>query len=65
MKAVKIGVSLLILTILSYLPPPFLNLVLRLTVPKYVMFTFYVNNFANFFIYIWIDEKFRKFVCRC
>ena len=33
-------------------------------VSGYTHFLFYCNNFANFFVYFWIDDKFRDWILR-
>ena len=62
-KSVKIGASLFMLTIVSYCPLV-LNGNLGLVASPYLFYFIYINNFGNFFIYFWIDEKFRKFILR-
>ena len=36
----------------------------NLFVSQYFFYLLYFNSFGNFFIYFWIDEKFRKFILR-
>ena len=58
MKAVKIGLSLFMVFILSY--TPFIYIVtVGPPISGYFRFTFYINNLANFFIYLFVDEEFR------
>ena len=58
MKVVKIGVSLFMVFILSY--TPFIYIVtFGKPISAYFGFTFYINNLANFFIYLFVDEEFR------
>ena len=61
MKAVKIGLSLFFVFILSYTPIIFAyNLASSLgPISGYFRFTFYLNHLANFFIYLFVDEEFR------
>ena len=62
-KSVKIGVSLFALTIFCY-TSVVLSANSNLHLSHYAFYLIYVNNFGNFFIYFWIDEKFRKFIMR-
>ena len=58
MKAVKIGLSLFMVFILSN--TPFLYTVtFREPISGYFRFAIYINNLANFFIYLFVDEEFR------
>ena len=63
MKSVKIGASLFLLTIATYAPLVFV-FATETQISGYMRFIIYINNFANFFIYFWIDEKFRNAVLR-
>ena len=58
MKSVKIGLSLLSVYILTYTPFLYVGIV-REPISGYFRFTFYINNLANFFIYLFVDEEFR------
>ena len=62
-KSVKIGVSLFILTIFCY-TSVLIAANSNLYLSHYAFYLIYVNNFGNFFIYFWIDEKFRKYILR-
>ena len=62
-KSVKIGASLFLVTIVTYLPIVYTS-VTQLHFSGYVYGTIYVNNFANFFVYFLIDEKFRHWILR-
>ena len=58
MKTVKIGLSLFMVYLLSC--TPFLYVILfKKSISGYFRFAFYINNLANFFIYLFVDEKFR------
>ena len=58
MKSVKIGVSLFIIFVLSYLPAIYaINTGYRIS--GYFRYTAYINNLANFFIYLMVDKEFR------
>ena len=60
MKSVKIGLSLFVIFILTYTPFIFSFLLPSLgPISGYFRFTFYINNLANFFIYLFVDEDFR------
>ena len=58
MKSVKIGMSLFIIFILSF-TPVFYVIISGEPISGYFRFTFYINTMANFFIYLFVDEKFR------
>ena len=60
-KSVKIGSSIFFLIIATYSPLCY-AIVAKTKVSGYLGFVIYINNFANFFIYFWIDKKFRKAV---
>ena len=60
-KSVKIGVALFTLTVVCYLSVVLLALS-NLVISPYLFYLLYFNNLGNFFIYFWIDEKFRKFI---
>ena len=62
-KSVKIGASLFLLIIATYTPLGY-AIASKTTISGYLAFVIYINNFANFFIYFWIDEKFRKAVLK-
>ena len=58
MKTVKIGLSLFMVFILSY--TPFLYVIMfEKSISGFFRFVFYINNLANFFIYLFVDEDFR------
>ena len=60
MKSVKIGLSLFLVFILSYIPPMFAFIVPSVApIHGYFRFSFYLNHLANFFIYLFVDEEFR------
>ena len=60
MKSVKIGLSLFIIFMLTYTPFIFSFILPSLgPISGYFRFTFYINNLANFFIYLFVDEDFR------
>ena len=61
MKSVKIGASLVVLT-LATLSPLIYAIVTKTALSGYLRFVTYINNFANFFVYFWIDKEFRKAV---
>ena len=58
MKSVKIGLSLFIVYILSYTPFMYVGISGN-PISGYFRFTFYINNLANFFIYLFVDGEFR------
>ena len=62
-KSVKIGVGLFLLTIFCY-TSVILAVNSNLFVTTYALYLIYFNNFGNFFIYLWVDEKFRKYILR-
>ena len=63
-KSVKIGASLFVLTLVWYLPFV-LTILVGWRISRYFFYFAYINNFANFFVYFWIDENFRNAVlCR-
>ena len=62
-KAVKIGASLFVLTTGTFAPTLYAS-VTRTTISGYFYYVLSVNNFANFFIYIWIDGEFRSWILR-
>ena len=59
MKTVKIGVSLLLVFILSFVPMLY-AVNSDDPISGYFRFSVYVNNLANFFIYLFVDEQFRS-----
>ena len=63
MKSVKIGASLFLLTVVTFAPLAY-ALGTQATISGYLSLVIYINNFANFFIYFWIDNKFRKAVLK-
>ena len=60
-KSVKIGMSLFFLTIATYLPFH-ISVLTNIPYSGYLYGLIYINNFANFFVYFWIDRKFRRWV---
>ena len=60
-KSVKIGAGLFLVSMASF-TPLLVALNTDLVLPGHLMYFMYINNFANFFVYIWIDRKFRAFV---
>ena len=58
MKAVKIGLSLFMVFILSFTPYLYI-IFFRKPISGYFAFAFYINTMANFFIYLFVDEEFR------
>ena len=63
-KSIKIGGSLLILKICCFLPI-FIASFIGFQLPIYLYYVVYINNFANFFVYLWVDENFRRsFICK-
>ena len=59
LKSVKIGASLFVVTVASYTPLIF-SILSTTYLSGYLYFVIYINNFANFFVYAWIDDKFRE-----
>ena len=57
-KSVKIGLSLFLVFIFSYTPTIY-AIVSRRPISGYFRYTNYINNLANFFIYLLVDEEFR------
>ena len=51
------------MTVVCYLSVVLLALS-NLVISPYFFYLLYFNNLGNFFIYFWIDEKFRKFILR-
>ena len=63
-KSVKIGASLFTLNFVCF-SPAFINAFTNKPIPGYLHPVVFINNFANVFVYFWIDVKFRNFVlCR-
>ena len=62
-KSVKIGASLFLVTILTYSNLVYATIT-GVPYSGYLYFVIYVNNSANFFVYFWIDENFRKWTLR-
>ena len=58
MKTVKIGLSLFVVFILSYTPFIYVA-AFGQPISGYFRFSFYLNNLANFFIYLLVDGEFR------
>ena len=63
MKAIKIGAMLVVVALLSFTPVVLVGN-LDLQMAGYFHFFVHINNFANFFVYFWIDDKFRNWVLR-
>ena len=63
MKAIKIGAMLVVVSFASFTPSVVAGSTNK-AVPGYFNFFVYINNFANFFVYFWIDDKFRNWVLR-
>ena len=59
-KSVKIGASLFFFTLVTFIPILLVSFH-DSVIPGYLYFAMYINNFDNFFIYLWIDDKFRKY----
>ena len=62
-KSVKIGASLVVVTLVTFSPLVY-AVVAETSISGYIHFVIYINNFANFFVYFWIDERFRKAVLK-
>ena len=62
-KSVKIGASLFAVTMLTYSSTVY-GVITGVPVTGYIYVLIYINNFANFFVYFWIDKKFRIWVLR-
>ena len=65
MKSVKIGVCLFLVFILSF--APLMIAFFAGGISGYFRFTYTINNLANFFIYLIVDEDFRgklKAMCK-
>ena len=58
MKSVKIGASLFVVFVLSFVPLTFTVNSGR-PISGYFRFTLCINNLANFFIYLFVDGEFR------
>ena len=58
MKSVKIGASLALVFILSFTPGIY-GMNTGRPISGYFRYTFYINNLANFFIYLVVDDEFR------
>ena len=58
-KSVKIGAGIFVLTVATYLPA-IVGSFVGVKVSGYWAYAVYVNNFANFFVYLWIDDEFRR-----
>ena len=58
MKSVKFGLSLLFVYVLAYTPYLYV-IVFTQPISGYFRFKFYINDMANFFIYLFVDEDFR------
>ena len=61
MKSLKISLSLFIVFTLSHTPYIYIS-IFGGPISGYFRFAFYINNLANFFIYLFVDEKFRAWV---
>ena len=64
-KSVKIGLSLFLVFILSFTPSLWATFIGKIS--GYFGYTFVINNLANFFIYMVVDEDFRgklKAMCK-
>ena len=48
-----------VVAVASYTPLIF-SLLSATYLSGYLYFVIYINNFANFFVYAWIDDKFRE-----
>ena len=62
-KSYKIGRFVLFFSLLSYVPLT-VELLIFDRLPSFVVLIQHFNNFANFFIYLWFDDDFRKWVLR-
>ena len=58
MKSVKIGSLLFVVFIVSFIPTIY-ALFSGYLINGYFQFSLYINNLANFFIYLFVDEEFR------
>ena len=58
MKSVKIGSLLVVVFIFSFLPSTYAAFS-GATISGYFRFSLFINNLANFFIYLVVDEEFR------
>ena len=63
MRSVQIGASLFFVMVSCFIPA-FVVSFTNIELSGYLYYVFHINNFANFFIYFWIDRKFRNFVMR-
>ena len=59
----KIGVSLIVVFIVCFLPM-FYVITIDAPISGYFRFTYYINNLANFFIYLAVDQEFRMQIGR-
>ena len=65
-KPVMIGASLFVVFMVSLLPILYAG-AFGGPISGYFRYTYYINNLANFFIYLFVDEEFRaslKAMCR-
>ena len=58
----KIGVSLIVVFIVCFLPMFYVTI--DAPISGYFRFTYYINNLANFFIYLAVDQEFRMQIGR-
>ena len=63
-KSAKIGAGLFVVSVTSYFPLVY-SLLSAQYRSGYLYFVIFINNFANFFVYAWIDEKFRASLPKC
>ena len=64
MKSLKIGATLFLVTIATVSAMFYATLFSRKAVHGRLYFIVYINNFANFFVYFWIEDKFRNWILR-
>ena len=62
-KSFKICLHVLFFSFLSYLPSS-VELLIFDRLSSFVVLIQHFNNFSNFFIYLWFDDDFRKWVLR-
>ena len=58
-KSVKIGSLLVVVFMVSFIPTLYATFS-ETTISGYFRFSLFINNLANFFIYLVVDEEFRK-----
>ena len=59
MKSVKIGASLFLVFVVSFVPSPVMYALNNgMPISGYFRYMFFINNLANFFIYVVVDDEF-------